>query len=139
MKQLIIFVCSCSLMLVGCSTEKEVATFQKIEYKAITRGYSKQIVIQKDSLRYFENNRETRSLIITKKIKNTLNGFLEKLNLTSLHQLKSTSEKHQYDGAMYTTIEVIWDNKTYKSVGFDDDNPPKELIPFLHYLVALVK
>ena len=126
-------------MLVGCSTEKEVATFQKIEYKAITRGYSKYIILQKDSLRYFENNRETRSLIITKKIKNTLNGFLEKLNLTSLHQLKSTSEKHQYDGAMYTTIEVIWDNKTYKSVGFDDDNPPKELIPFLHYLVALVK
>jgi hypothetical protein len=139
MKQLIIFVCSCSLMLVGCSTEKEVATFQKIEYKANTRGYSKHIILQKDSLRYFENNRETRSLIITKKIKNTLNGFLEKLNLTSLHQLKSTSEKHQYDGAMYTTIEVVWDNKTYKSVGFDDDNPPKELIPFLHYLVALVK
>ena len=73
------------------------------------------------------------------KIKNTLNGFLEKLNLGSLHQLKSPSEKHQYDGAMYTTIEVVWDNKTYKSVGFDDDNPPKELIPFLHYLVALVK
>jgi hypothetical protein len=47
--------------------------------------------------------------------------------------------KHQYNGAMYTTIEVIWDNKTYKSVGFDDDNPPKELIPFFHYLVVLVK
>ena len=139
MKQLILFVCSYSLMLVGCSTEKEVATFQKIEYKAITRGYSKQIILQKDSLQYFENNRETRSLIVTEKIKNTLNGFLEKLNLGSLHQLKSPSEKHQYDGAMYTTIEIVWDNKTYKSVGFDDDNPPKELIPFLHYLVALVK
>ena len=133
MKQLIIFVCSCSLMLVGCSTEKEVATFQKIEYKAITRGYSKQIILQKDSLRYFENNRETRSLIITKKIKNTLNGFLEKLNLTSLHQLISPSEKHQYDGAMFTTIEIVWDDKKYKSAGFDDDNPPKELIPFFHY------
>ena len=139
MKQLIIFVCSYSLMLVGCSAEKEVATFQKIEYKAVTRGYSKQIVIQKDSLQYFENNKKTRSLIVIEKIKNTLNGFLEKLNLTTLHQLKSTSEKHQYDGAMYTTIEVVWDNKTYKSVGFDDDNPPKELIPFFHYLVALVK
>jgi len=128
MKQLILFVCSYSLMLVGCSTEKEVATFQKIEYKAITRGYSKQIILQKDSLQYFENNRETRSLIVTEKIKNTLNGFLEKLNLTTLHQLKATSEKHQYDGAMYTTIEVVWDNKTYKSVGFDDDNPQKEPI-----------
>ena len=126
-------------MLVGCSTEKEVATFQKIEYKAITRGYSKQIILQKDSLRYFENNRETRSLIVTEKTKNTLNGFLEKLNLTTLHQLKSTSEKHQYDGAMYTTIEIVWDDKKYKSAEFDDDSPPKELIPLLHYLVALVK
>ena len=42
-------------------------------------------------------------------------------------------EKHQYDGAMYTTIEIVWDDKKYKSAGFDDDNPPKELIPFFHY------
>ncbi len=103
-----------------------------------------QLFISNNSL-YFEFNYLFNFSIIPffvfylSKIKNTLNGFLEKLNLTTLHQLKSTSEKHQYDGAMYTTIEVVWDNKTYKSVGFDDDNPPKELIPFLHYLVALVK
>ncbi len=41
--------------------------------------------------------------------------------------------KHQYDGAMFTTIEIVWDDKKYKSAGFDDDNPPKELIPFFHY------
>ena len=40
---------------------------------------------------------------------------------------------------MYTTIEIVWDDKKYKSAEFDDDNPPKELIPLLHYLVALVK
>jgi hypothetical protein len=66
-------------------------------------------------------------------------SFLEKLNLTTLHQLKAPSTKHQYDGAMYTTIEVVWDDKKYKSAEFDDDSPPKELIPLLHYLVALVK
>ena len=76
---------------------------------------------------------------ISSKIKNALNSFLVIFDVTILDQLKAPSEKHQYDGAMYTTIEVVWDNKTYKSVGFDDDNPPKELIPFLHYLVALVK
>ena len=41
--------------------------------------------------------------------------------------------KHQYDGAMFTTIEIVWDDKKYQSAGFDDDNPPEELIPFFHY------
>jgi hypothetical protein len=45
--------------------------------------------------------------IVTEKIKNTLSSFLKKLNLTTLHQLKAPSEKHQYDGAMYTTIEIV--------------------------------
>ena len=77
--------------------------------------------------------KETRSFIITKEDKNSLSGFLEKLNLTTPHKLKAPSMKHQYDGAMFTTIEIVWDDKKYKSAGFDDDNPPKELIPFFHY------
>jgi hypothetical protein len=139
MKKTILICCSYSLLFLSCSSIKQEAAFQKIEYKAITRGYSKQIIIQKDSLRYFENNKKTRSLIVTEKIKNALSSFLKKLNLTTLHQLKAPSEKHQYDGAMYTTIEIVWDDKKYKSAGVDDDNPPKELTSLLHYLVALVK
>jgi hypothetical protein len=78
-------------------------------------------------------------LILTKKIKNTLNSFLEKLDVTILDQLKAPSEKCQYNGAMYTTLEIVWNGKTYKAVGFDDDNPPKKLNPLLNYLHDLIK
>ncbi|MEZ7945378.1 MAG: hypothetical protein QMC07_04510 [Flavobacteriaceae bacterium] len=43
-------------------------------------------------------------------------SFLEKLNLTTLHQLKATSKKYQFDGAMFTTIEIVWDDKKYIKV-----------------------
>ena len=136
MKKIIFLVCSCSLFFFSCSSAKEDASFQKIEYNAITRGYSSQILLQEDTLQYFKNNKEINSLILTKKIKNTLNSFLEKLDVTILDQLKAPSEKHQYDGAMYTTLEVVWNGKTYKTVGFD--NSFKELMPFLDSLLDLI-
>jgi hypothetical protein len=40
---------------------------------------------------------------------------------------------------MHTTLEVIWNGKTYKSDGFDDDNPPKKLSPFINFLLNLVQ
>ena len=38
---------------------------------------------------------------------------------------------------MHTTLEIIWNGKTYKSDGFDDDNPPKKLRPFINFLLNL--
>tara|TARA_B100000780_G_scaffold86578_1_gene59532 strand:+ start:2555 stop:2974 length:420 start_codon:yes stop_codon:yes gene_type:complete len=139
MKKIIFFICSCPLFFFSCSSAKEDASFQKIEYNASTRGYSTQILIQEDTLQNFKNNKEISSLILTKKMKNTLNSFLEEIDVTILDQLKASSEKHQYDGAMYSTIEIVWNGKTYKTVGFDDDNPPKKLNPFLNYLHGLIK
>jgi len=40
---------------------------------------------------------------------------------------------------MYTTLEVIWNGKNYKSNWFNDDNPPKKLSPFINFLLGLVK
>jgi hypothetical protein len=76
---------------------------------------------------------------ISSKIKNALNCFLVIFFVTILDQLKAPSEKYQYDGAMYTTLEIVWNGKTYKAVGFDDDNPPKKLNPLLNYLHDLIK
>jgi len=44
---------------------------------------------------------------ISSKIKNALNSFLVIFDVTILDQLKAPSEKHQYDGAMYTRIEIV--------------------------------
>jgi|TARA_B110000902_G_scaffold73747_1_gene87054 hypothetical protein len=73
---------------------------------------------------------------ISSKIKNALNSFLVIFDITILDQLKAPSEKCQYDGAMYTRIEIVWNGKTYKTVGFD--NSFKELMPFLDSLLDLI-
>ena len=137
-KTTLIIFANCFLFF-SCSSSKHIDRFQKIQYKSITRGYSTQILLQGDTLKYFENNNETLSLIISKDVKNSLNKLLKKVHPETIGLIKAPTNKFQYDGAMYTTLEVIWNGKNYKSNGFDDDNPPKKLSPFINFLLRLVK
>ena len=105
----------------------------------MTRGYSTEIVLQDNTLKYFKNTKENRSLTLTEEVKDSLNTLVKKINLNTINQLKAPSNEYQFDGAMYTTIEVILNGETYTSIGFDDDNPPKELIPLVNYLLTLIK
>ena len=139
MKKTTLLIFANCFLFFSCSSSKHIDRFQKIQYKSITRGYSTQILIQGDTLKYFENNNETLSLIISKEVKNSLNKLLKKSHPETIGFIKAPSNKFQYDGAMYTTLEVIWNGKNYKSNGFDDDNPPKKLSPFINFLLALVK
>ena len=90
-------------------------------------------------MKYFQNNNKTLSLIVSKEVKISLSKLLKKVGPETLHLLKAPSNKFQYDGAMFTTLEIIWDRKTYISNGFDDDNPPKKLSPLINFLLTLVK
>ena len=139
MKKITLLIFTNCFLFFSCSSSKHIDRFQKIQYKSITRGYSTQILLQGDTLKYFQNNNETLSLIISKEVKNSLNKLLKKVYPETLHTLKAPSNKFQYDGAMHTTLEIIWNGKTYKSDGFDDDNPPKKLSPFINFLLNLVQ
>ena len=105
----------------------------------MTRGYSTEIVLQDNTLKYFKNTKENRSLTLTEEVKDSLNTLVKKINLNTINQLKAPSNKYQFDGAMFATVAVILNGKTYTSSGFDDDNPPKELIPLVNYLLTLIK
>lgn len=129
----------CLALVFSCSSIEQKAVFQKIKYKAMTRGYSTEIVLQEDTLKYFKNTKENPSLRLTKEVKDSLYNLIKKINLNTINQLKAPSNKYQFDGAMYTTVEVILNGKTYTSNGFDDDNPPKELIPLINFLLTLIK
>jgi heat shock protein HslJ len=139
MKKTTLLIFANCFLFFNCSSSKHIDRFQKIHYKSITRGYSTQILLQGDTLKYFQNNNETLSLIISKEVKNSLNKLLKNAHPETLGLIKAPSNKFQYDGAMYTTLEVIWNGKNYKSDGFDDDNPPKKLSPFISFLLSLVK
>ncbi|MDB4709173.1 hypothetical protein OAF18_00375 [Flavobacteriaceae bacterium] len=139
MKKITLLIFANCFLFFSCSSSKHIDRFQKIQYKSITRGYSTQILLQGDTLKYFQNNNETLSLIISKEVKNSLNKLLKKVHPETIGLIKAPTNKFQYDGAMYTTLEVIWNGKNYKSNGFDDDNPPKKLSSFINFLLRLVK
>lgn len=129
----------CFSLILSCSSIQQKTVFQKINYKAMTRGYSTEIVLQDNTLKYFKNTKENRSLTITEEIKDSLNTLIKKINLKTINQLKAPSNNYQFDGAMYTTVAVVLNGKTYTSSGFDDDNPPKELTPLVNFLLTLIK
>lgn len=139
MKKITLLIFTNCFLFFSCSSSKHIDRFQKIQYKSITRGYSTQILLQGDTLKYFQNNNETLSLIISKEVKNSLNKLLKKVHPETIGLIKAPTNKFQYDGAMYTILEVIWNGKNYKSNGFDDDNPPKKLSPLINFLLTLVK
>ena len=105
----------------------------------MTRGYSTEILLQDNTLKYFKNSIESSSLTLVKEAKDSLNTLIKKINLKTINQLKVPSNKYQFDGAMYTTIEVILNGETYSSIGFDDDNQPKELTSLVNFLLTLIK
>lgn len=129
----------CFSLIVSCSSIQQQAVFQKIQYKTITRGYSSDILLQDNILKYYKNTKESRSLILTQEVKDSLNNLLKKINIKAISQLKIPSKKYQYDGAMYTTLKIVWNGKTYTSGGFDHDNPPEELKPFVSFLLNLIQ
>lgn len=137
------------LLLVGCfflsgCPPHPKYQFNKIAYKAFSRGSSESIVIEKN-----QNNYAKARLIHLKNGKEVLNKRFGKFrslykvtkNITveEIDKIKVPSKKYQFDGAMLTTVEFSILDKVYRSSSFDHDNPPEELKPLIDYLKSLVK
>ena len=143
MKKSIWIVVLLSLVFMGCPLPPEYR-FDKISYRSTGRGGSETITIQKEEknfgkalLVYSKNNTELLNQPFSQ-FKELYATYMN-VNLDSIGKLEVPSKKHQYDGARYTIIEFQILKKTYKSVGFDHNNPPKELKPLADYLQSLIK
>jgi len=79
MKKTTLLIFANCFLIFSCSSTRNIDQFQKIQYKSITRGYSTQILLEGDTLKYFQNNKETLSLVVAKKVKNSLNKLLKKV------------------------------------------------------------
>ncbi len=139
MKKIFILLSFCSLFLFGCPASQEMDTFKKIDYSAITRGSSKQITLENGEFTRLQNNKETIRKKLDKKMYNSLFKILKEIDLSSLETLTVPSKKHQYDGALASTITIESEGKTYTSPTFDDDNPPTELKKLIDYLQSITK
>ena len=95
MKKITLLIFANCFLFFSCSSSKHIDRFQKIQYKSITRGYSTQILLQGDTLKYFQNNNETLSLIISKEVKNSLNKLLKKVHPETIGLIKAPTNKFQ--------------------------------------------
>ncbi|MBL4604543.1 MAG: hypothetical protein JKY02_02430 [Flavobacteriaceae bacterium] len=139
MKKTLLLLCFCSLFLFGCPPPKELTAFQKIDYKAITRGSSFQITLEKGSLRYLKNNIETLKKSLSMKNYKSIYKLLKNIDLATIDKIEPPSKRHQFDGALLGVLEIQSQRKIYTSVSFDDDNPPKELKALIDYLKSLTQ
>lgn len=139
MKKTLILLSFCSLFLFGCPQQYEMTAFEKIDYSAITRGSSQQITLEKGQLTSFKNHKETLNKKLDKKMYKSLFKLLKGMDLSALEKLAVPSKKHQYDGALASTITIVAKGKTYTSPVFDDDNPPTELKKLVEYLQSIGK
>ena len=115
----------------------KVTNFEKIEYSAITRGKSELIVVHKGRYSYFLNDKKVLQTLLTKTNLNVLATILAGLDVAAIEDLQAPSKRHQFDGAMVTSLAIKSEGKTHRSVTFDDDNPPEELKELVNYLLGM--
>lgn len=62
---------------------------------------------------------------------------VNKINLNTIQDLKSPTNKRQYDGALIANLVILKDGNTYRSAGFDHGEPPAEIKSVVDKIVAL--
>jgi apolipoprotein D and lipocalin family protein len=115
----------------------KVTNFEQIEYSAISRGKSERVIVQKDRYSYFLNDKKVLQTLLTKTNLNVLATILAGLDVAAIEDLQAPSKRHQFDGAMVTSLAIKSEGKTHRSVTFDDDNPPEELKELVNYLLGM--
>ncbi len=139
----LIFLCIASLFLTACPPKAE-SVYDKVEYSAITRGFSENIIIDRENneevkITYKSNDQVKVQRLLTKKEFQSLLSALRYIDVNTVDKIEPPSKRHAYDAAKFTRIIFTVKDKEYKSVGFDDDNPPKELSSLIQLLYSFTK
>lgn len=112
----------------SCNQSKINQEVISIEYTAASRGFYKQVLINKANVlvsnkRNEEPIKQNYNADIWEKIIKVLN----KVDVKTISNLEAPSKAFQYDGAAITRLKIIYDGKTYETPPFDHGNPPKEI------------
>ena len=118
----------------SCSAQN----FNKITYKAHTRGSAIGIEVQGNKITY-HTTQNKRVLTLSKQQLNRLNGIIEANNLKEIQTLKAPTNERYSDGALIANFIIKIKDKKYTSSTFDAGNPPKELKNLEHILYDLTK
>lgn len=130
----------------NCHSAKPTAeTFSNAtwKYQAFTRGFyetwelhNRELTVKKGS----NPQAETRKITIEEGTWNELCALAQKVEWSTLPDLKAPSAKHRYDGAAGATLEVSLApaGAALQSVTFDHKNAPAPIQPFLLKIESLI-
>ena len=119
--------------LVGCAVySQKNSDVVKIEFSSLSRGYSKQISITKDSLIESSNvNRSADIKMVKRKVSlkewEKLTQALGNISITEIEGLQSPTMKRTYDGARHSTITLTTLKGEAATHSFDDEQPHVKL------------
>ncbi|WP_298238697.1 META domain-containing protein [uncultured Algibacter sp.] len=106
------------------SAIKETQIILNFEYTASSRGYYKNIKINKKQI-LVSNKRgnEPKSNVCSKSNYNKLIEFAKKIEINNLPNLEPPSKNHQFDGAPLARLNITYNGDTYETQSFDHGNP----------------
>lgn len=118
-------------------TEEKNLSF---EYSAASRGGFKLIRIEKDSIQFSKNRKgKTLKIPCDSEYWKKITELSHDIDFKNLSNIEAPSKKFQYDGASLARLKIILDGNIYKSVPFDDDNPPKEIAALVKEILSSTK
>lgn len=122
----------------GCDAElsKEMKE-STIEYQATSRGFYLNINIQDEKLTMTkQRDGESKVYELSNQDWKDLANLYKKVELKKLSTYKDPTQKRFYDGAAIANLRVVYEGKTYETVGFDHGNPPVEIQEFINKIVS---
>ena len=123
-----------ALSITSCSAQN----FNKIIYKAHTRGSAVEIEVQGNKITY-QTTQNKKALTLSKEQLNRLNDIIGAISLKEIQTLKAPTNERYSDGALIANFIIKVKDKEYTSSTFDAGNPPKELKKLEDLLSSLIK
>lgn len=123
----------------GCDAElKKEMKEANIEYQATSSGFYLNINIQDEKL-FMTRQRdgETKEYKLKNQDWKDLANLYKKIDIKKLSTYKDPTQKRFYDGAAIANLIVVYEGKTYQTIGFDHGNPPVEIEEFVNKIVSL--
>ncbi|KJD31680.1 hypothetical protein PK35_13035 [Tamlana nanhaiensis] len=109
-----------------------------IVYKATSRGFFKEVVIDEDNVSTAIKRGGTPVKKACEKASwDQVLVLLNAIDFNKISELKAPSKKYAFDGAALAHLTIIKNGKTYESAPFDHGNPPKEIANLVKEILSL--
>ena len=128
------------LMAAQCAGQGNVS---KIEFTSLTRGYQKQLFLDRDSLTVIVDGRQEANKVVKQAVsKGTwekIDRELKNVALDKVNDYQSPSNRRAFDGAKHSTLKLITKDGKEFSHSFDDFDPHPALKPLLELVLKTEK